>query len=203
MRAERLMGDMARARWPLVTAIVIAGLLALVLTLEVRSRETPPATPALPGPLVNGDPILRLFDPSEPVMQDGSVVSLEQAEARSGRDLFLPPANAMDVAPEIWLDPASGDVTVRYGSTLVIGFGAWEEGQDPSSSYARSAASWEVGETSQIAGYPAWVIPASAQAPGAPPVTVVHVARGGWDITLFSKASVDDLVDTAASLASP
>jgi hypothetical protein len=153
--------------------------------------------------VLNGDPILRLFDPSEAVMPNGSIVSLEEAEARSGRDLFLPPANVMDVAPEIWLDPASGDVTVRYGSTLVIGFGAWEQGQDPATSYARSAASWGVGEISQIAGHPAWLIPANAQAPGQPPVTVVHVARGGWDITLFSTASVEDLVDTAAGLASP
>jgi hypothetical protein len=185
-----------------VTALLIAAAVGALVAYAVIS----PASPSVRGrvlPGIPGDveqPVLRMFDTSQPLMPNGEKTSLTSAEERGGNQLFVPdPAPSQD-SPEVWFDGASDEVAIRYGSTLVLTYDLWEAGQDPASEYAQQATDWNVGDVTTISGNPAWVIDKDAQAESQPPVAEVHVALGAWDITLFGDMSTDELTQIAASL---
>jgi len=175
-------------------------LCAPLITLAIRSssdRGGPSRDTQDPGMV--DDPVRRLFDPHEALIPSGSRVSVAAAESRSGREIYLPSSEPLASA-ELWIDPESSDVAVRFGSDVVVTLEEWEPGQDPAASYEQAVKEWGVGETRVIEGHPAWILPINAQAEGSPPVNVVHIAIAGWDITLFGRGTMDELIETARSL---
>jgi hypothetical protein len=185
-----------------VSALVIATLLGVFVGARIvdgRGEDEVRATPGFAADLDN--PVMRLFDPNEPLMPTGQLTTIDEAEARFGALIYLPESVPGEHAPEIWYSPATREIAVRYGTDLVMTFDSWEPGQDPATEYAQQASDWHAGKTAVIAAHPGWIIPADAHAPNEPPVPVVHVSIGGWDIAFFGQMPVDDLVSVAASLA--
>ena len=130
----------------------------------------------------------------------GQEVSLEEAEARAGIEIFVPAGPMATSDAETWYGPLSDEVVQRFGPDLVVVYNAWEPGQDPAAESQSPASSWGAGKSSTIDGHPAWIVPEGAQDKGHPPVSVVHITISDADITLFGKMPIDDLIEIADGL---
>lgn len=199
-----------RMRWPWIVGIVSAGLAGMLVVLVTQGPRPGPSARGLPrqdtaqnAPGFIDDPILRLFDPQEPLMISNSAQVMSSASAIEQRvdyDLYVVGADRFVDPPEYWFDRVSEYSGIRYGSEMVMFFDAWEKGQNPATEYAQQAKDWEAGEATEIGGHPAWVIPAHSRRQGEPPVAVVELTLSDASITLVGQMSIDELVSVAKDL---
>lgn len=178
-----------------LTGVVGAGVYLAVTGVKTERTATRP-----PAEL---RPFVAIFDPSSPLLISGARVSKEEASSRAGYEVVEPswlPASVESRTPEIWFAAVTNEAGLRYGSQLVLTFREWPPGMDPLLTYDTQARDWNAGSTTTLGSHPAWIIPENAQAPGAPPVSVIHVSRGKVDITLYGIMPIEDLKEVAQSL---
>jgi hypothetical protein len=128
-------------------------------------------------------------------------MTAQEAASLSGHDVYLPQSGLVVGPPEVWYDPVTNSVGVRYGGDLLIEFARWGSGDDdPATEYATKVRENGAGQATEIAGHPAFVMPAGAQEGGYPRLPVVMVTIGRLNVTLIGRFSAEELVDIAASL---
>jgi hypothetical protein len=208
MMAARIVAGSTRRL--IAGAVVIGVVIAVVIVAMSLSRSEAPRSPSTTSPNSQGtlqqgiSPQIRdfmsIFDETQPLFPAGKATTLEDAPAVSGSPVWQPEARA-DQTPEVWVSEDAQEVGLRYGSDLVLLQTPWPPGaKDPETTYAEQAESWKAGYTTEIDGHAAWVIPAGSREPEQPPVSVIHVAIDGIDVTLYGRMKVDDLVAIAETL---
>jgi hypothetical protein len=162
-------------------------------------------SPAGLGAAAGDRDLLAIFNTDEPLLADGTLVTLDSAAALVQYPIYRLQDQSMG-QPEVWLSKIGSEsgstyeVALRYDADLVLTFGRWPEGTDPAEVYQRLAGEWDAGYVTTIGGHAAWVIPPGAREPESPPVSVVHVTIGDVEITLFGRMPVEQLVSLAGSL---
>lgn len=148
------------------------------------------------------DPILRLFDESEPMLLTDSarVVSPSDAANFLAYDIFLPRESDGAEAPEVWVDQAAGDGAARYSDGVVLLFRPLSDGEDPSASLTELARSWGVGYVTEVGGYPAWVVEEGSQDGERPLVPFVWTVYDRTEIRIFAQRPIEELLEIAAHL---
>lgn len=141
--------------------------------------------------------LMAIFDPSEPLLIDGTEVELGAATTLLGFPVYR---LAGETPTETWVDIDVLEAGLRYGTDVVLLHSRWPASTDVSSRYEELVREWRAGYTMTIAGHPAWVVPQDAQDTGFPPVNVVHVSIGDVEVTLFGQIPVDELIRKAETL---
>lgn len=202
--ARTIRAEAKRAKRGAFIALAACLLVGVAVSLYFSSRGEPDRVGTTHEKVDRGlVPELRdfmaIFDAGQPLLIPGSQTTVDTASSQAGFPIYRPQALGGST-PETWFSPATGEVGLRYGSDLVLLLTRWPAGKDPTETYSQQAQEWKAGYTTSIGGYPAWVVPADAHAPGEPPVSVVHVSIGGVDITLYGRMPMDDLVSLAGTL---
>lgn len=168
---------------------LFAGVTGGAIYLAVRG-DTPTQEPAARD-------FMAIFDPSQPLLIPGIQTTIPQASVQTGYPLYRPPN---DTPSEVWLSPSTGEVGLRYGTSLVLLYSKWPPGTDVASRYTNMVASWNAGYTATIAGHPAWVVPKGSTGPDSPRDNEVYVTIGNVEVALYGLNPLSDLLDKAASL---
>lgn len=143
-----------------------------------------------------GRPLEALFDPSEPLLIPGREVrDASVAGGILGQDLVAP---SQRTASEVWVSP-TGEGGMRFGSDLVETIHPIPAGADAMQVYETQAADWGFGYVDTIGGHPAWVIPDHPEST-APGVNSVRIAFDDFEVRLYSRMSIDELVAVGESL---
>lgn len=202
------------ARWQLAAlgavVVAMAGVGGTYLVMHGAPEGGSASDGALPsstalGVAAGDRDLLAVFNTDEPLLPGGAQVTLEEAASLVQYPIYRVQDGSVG-PPEVWLSETKSEpestyeVALRYDAELVLTFGRWPEGIDVAGTYRQLAAEWEAGYATTIAGHAAWIVPPDAQAPGSPPVSVVHVTIGDVEITLFGRMPVERLVSLAGGL---
>jgi len=139
-------------------------------------------------------------DPTQPLLTDGVLVTLPQAQAARSFPIYRPQnsvASDRSLA-QVWI--GESEVALRYSSGLRVYIRTWPPGKDPAATYATQAQDLGVGDVVQVNGNPAWVAEADAIGPGNPRYTFVDMSIGNIQVLLAARMPLDDLTQIASSV---
>ena len=148
------------------------------------------------GPVIPG--------PADPLLVGGHLATLDEASRILGRAVPRPvhPSASDDSLTEVWVQPETGEVALRYASGIRAYVTSWpaRPAQTPAEFYEQQAREAGAGRATTIGGYPALVIPKDAQAPGWPPVAVMDITIGSLEVSLHADLPVEQLIRVAQTV---
>jgi hypothetical protein len=156
--------------------------------------------------------VLDPEDPSQPLMLNGRIVTLEEAEKAFGFPVHRPDhvAASDDLISEIWLGTdGQPEIALRYMSGLRVyltvrpdsGIPGVSRQEDAAAMYQEHASEGGGGGSfEEINGYPAYAVERDAIAEGNPVSSVVALTIGAVEVELWADTTRAELIDIARSI---
>lgn len=150
--------------------------------------------------------LTRIPGPDEPLLIEGTVVTLEEAADLAGFPITRPQHSlASDsLLTEVWINEDTREVALRYSTGVLVYIAFWpgpDSEENASAFYQTQSVEDADLKAVEVNGYPGLLIPKSAHAENYPPTDVLQMVVGTSEVRIKAAIPLDQIMEIAESIA--